>query len=191
MTKATEYAAEQSGVDEEVIDDTDDPPPSNQPVRGSMQKVALEIDKALSLQAGWDAYNMTELIENMNKVGVHFKDYGDVNKDGVVNEEDLVPVTDFLQSLKVGEEGISVSIKPVGKTSKKFSIIVKPTSGKFSDELVPQFDGWYGNNNARGYGKNIDIPGDAPTNRKANEIWNLLLKELNKIGVNVEGKREI
>ena len=47
--KATEYAAEQSGVDEEVIDDTDDPPPSNQPVRGSMQKVALEIDKALSL----------------------------------------------------------------------------------------------------------------------------------------------
>ncbi|NQY55949.1 MAG: hypothetical protein HRT86_05580 [Ilumatobacteraceae bacterium] len=190
-TKATEYAAEQSGVDEEVIDDTDDPPPSNQPVRGSMQKVALEIDKALSLQAGWDAYNMTELIENMNKVGVHFKDYGDVNKDGVVNEEDLVPVTDFLQSLKVGEEGISVSIKPVGKTSKKFSIIVKPTSGKFSDELVPQFDGWYGNNNARGYGKNIDIPGDAPTNRKANEIWNLLLKELNKIGVNVEGKREI
>jgi len=190
-TKATEYAAEQSGVnEEEVVEEVEE---VVTPVRGSMQNAAIKIDKALSMQAGWDAYTMTELIDNMNKVGIHIKDAGDINEDGVVDENDIVPISAWLQALKVGEEGISVSIKPVGKKSTEFSLIVKPRTGdKFSDELAKVFKfPWYGNNNARGYGINIDIPGTAPDGRKANEIWNLILKELNKIGVNVEGKKEI
>ncbi len=195
FTKATEYAASQTGVEEEVVDDTDDPPPPpNPPVRGSMQNAAIKIDNALSMQAGWGAYNMKELIDNMNKVGINIEEMGDINKDGVVDENDRVPISAWLQTLKVGDEGISVSIKPVGKLSKEFTIKVEPRKGdKMSNELAKTFADnpkWWGDNNSNGYETNIDIPGDAPTDRKANEIWNLLLNELQKIGVNVQGKRK-
>ena len=180
-TKATEYAAEQSGVNEEVVEEVVEPEETEEEVIGPAQTAAMAIYDVFSQQAGWGAYNMPELIENINNLTFEMDIAGDMKN---------VPVSTWLENLKVGDEGIVVSILPVRDRSKEFTMVVKPrTGGKFSDELVPQFDGWYGSNNASGYGKKIDIPGDAPTGRKANEIWDLILKELNKIGVNVKGRR--
>lgn len=187
-TKANEYAAEQSGVnEEEIVDEEIDEgdPPVEPPILGTFQTAAVNINNAFSRQTGWGGYKMTELIENMNNLTFEM----DVN--GTMQN---VPISMWLENLKVGDEGISVEINPYKGRSKEFILNVKPRTGdKMSKELAKTFTDnpeWYGNNNSRGFGITIDIPGDAPPNRKANEIWNLLLNELNKIGVNVQGKRK-
>ena len=108
-------------------------------------------------------------------------------KNSYLNKTDIVTKIntiqgDWLENLKIGNENISIQLHDQGD-GEDISLWVVPAYGKNSKDISSlSLPDW---NFDKGiYNKFMDIKG-----KNGSQIWNMIVKELNKIGIDVTAKR--
>ncbi len=103
-------------------------------------------------------------------------------------------VSQWLANSKIGDELVDIKLSPkANKSSHSFDMYVYPhkEGGTLSKAVSQKLAdaGWYINGNDLSGGIELKYEGTLGSRYKPNEIWNVILKELKKIGVNVEPRR--